>query len=153
MPLRSRNVLRQIAVGFVSERCQCRGHVWHSVGTSWQAMDCMPASPAMGGHHLLWASEQPASKQGPVLLRNPQVRAQGRASPTGILARYAQTHTQHTHTHRHIYIHTHVYLPSREERNSTALLMKGTNRLQGQRDLGLSLISTTYWLSDLGNGI
>ena len=50
-------------------------------------------------HLLLWASEQPASKQGPVLLRNPQVRAQGRASPTGILARYAQTHTQHTHTH------------------------------------------------------
>lgn len=104
-------------------------------------------------HLLLSASEQPSSKQGPVLLRNPQVRAQGSASPTGILARYMQTHTRHTHTHRYIYIHKHVYLPSREESDSTALLMKGTNRLQGQRDLGLSLSSTTYWLSDLGNGI
>lgn len=85
-----------------------------------------------GKHSLLWASEQPASKQGPVVLRNPQVRAQGSASPTGVLARYVQTHTQHTYTHRHIYKHTHVHLPSREERDSTALLMKGTgSRVKG----------------------
>lgn len=55
LPLRPGRLSGQVAVGFVSERCQCQGQVWRSVralhGRLWNAR--LPPPPPMGGHRPL----------------------------------------------------------------------------------------------------